>query len=66
MIGINLPQQHSVQMRDLCSKYGNSETHEVFVPSESEIGSLNAAFGAIAARISVSATFELDDVLTDY
>ena len=65
IVGVNLQPNYEQQMRALCQKYETNDTQGLFVASEADVGSLNKAFGHVAARIPVSQTFELDGILTD-
>ena len=59
LIGINLHHQYQADLQQMCSKYNSMETKGAFIPSEANVNALDDAFGAVAARIPVSQTFEL-------
>ena len=65
MVGVNLHLDYQTQMKSLCEKFEAGDTQGVFIPSQANVEALSQAFGAIAARIPVSQTFELDGVLSD-
>ena len=65
MVGVNLYLDYQDQMKSLCEKFEVHDTKGIFIPSQANVESLRQAFGAIAARIPVSQTFELDGVLSD-
>ena len=65
MIGVNLNVQYQHKMETLCNKFEVGDDQGVFIPSQANVEAMTEAFGAVASRIPVSQTFELDGVLSD-
>ena len=65
IVGINLPQRYQDHIRQLCTKFSQEDSKGCFIPTEADADAIENAFGAVASRIPVSLTFELDGKLTD-
>ena len=68
VIGVNLSREYEDDMCYLCDKFerrSNRHTKGFYVPSGASVDGLRDAFAAVASRIPVSQTFELDGELTN-